>query len=162
MSTKTIEGQEKFLPYHQEYAALGERLKKLNWAKEWHIKALMYGEPKIRGASLRLWKKQWPELIHFESCIGNPDIERGSATIVFHLETSLEPYGVKRNQFNEVLIREGAALMNDWEGYVLSPRSFQTLKISVPFQKGGIGKALKPEIVRLQRLGNIIDGALNL
>ena len=61
-----------------------------------------------------------------------------------------------------MLIADGAGLMDDWQGYVLSPKSFQTLKISVPFTKGQIGQALKPELVRLQRLGKIIDGALNL
>ena len=161
LSPKGPEGREKFLPYHEEYVALGANLNKLRWAEDWHIKAMMYGEPKVRGASLRLWKKKWPELIHFESCIGNPDIECGSATIVFHIETSLEPFGIKRNRFNQVLIADGAGLMDDWQGYVLSPKSFQTLKISVPFTKGQIVQSLKPELVRLQRL-KIIDGALNL
>lgn len=157
---KAQEGLQKFQPYHEEYVALGKALGKLNWAKAWNIVAMTYGEPKVRGASLRMWKKNWPELLHFESCIGNPDIERGSATIVFHIETSLEPYEVKRNQFNELLINNGASLMDDWDGYVLSPKSFQTIKTTIPFEQGRIAQILKPEFVRLQRLGQVIDAAL--
>ena len=83
-------------------------------------------------------------------------IERGSATIAFHIETSLEPFGVKRNQFNELLIESGAGLMDNWEDYVLSPKSFQTIKITIPFEKGRIVQALKPEFIRLQRLGKLL------
>lgn len=162
MPKKAPEGREKFQPYHEEYVALGEALNKLPWSKDWSIKAMMYGHPKVRGTSLRMWKNTWPELIHFESCIGNQDIERGSATIMFHIETPLDSFGVKRNQFNQALIESGASLMDGWDGYVLSPKSFQTLKITIPFETGKIALALKPEFVRLQRLGKVIDQALNL
>ena len=162
MAKKTSEVLERFQPYFEEYEALAAALKKLKWAKTWDIAAMMFGEPKIRGASIRMWKSTWPELLHFESWIGNADINRGSASVVFHLETSVEPYGVKRNQFNELLIENGADVMDGWKGYSLSPKSFQTIKTAIPFVQGKIPQALKPEFVRLQRLGKVIDVILGL
>ena len=162
MAKKASESEQRFQPYHEEFAELAELLRKLRWSKDWNFKAMMYGKPKIRGASLRMWKKSWPELIHFESCIGNADIDRGSAGIMFHIETPLEPFGVKRNQFNQRVIENGAALMDDWDGYVLSPKSFQTIKTAIPFEKGRIARTLKPEFAKLKRLGRAIDKALNI
>lgn len=162
MAKKSPEGLEKFQPYHEEYEELAVALNKLTWVKNWNIVAMMFGEPKVRGASIRMWRSNWPELLHFESWIGNADIDRGSATVVFHIETSLEPFGVKRNQFNQLLIERGSDVMDGWEGYSLSPKSFQTIKAAVPFEVGKVTKALKPEFVRLQRLGKVIDGILSL
>ena len=162
MAKKAPEGLEKFQPYHEELEALVAVLKKLKWAKDWNIEAMMFGEPKVRGASIRMWKTAWPELLHFESWIGNADIDRGSATVAFHIETSVEPYGVKRNEFNALLIERGADLMDGWKGYSLSPKSFQTVKAAIPFEKGKISQTLKPEFVRLHRLGKVIDGILGL
>jgi hypothetical protein len=65
--------------------------------KKLDIKAELSGEPKIRCASIRMWKKGWPEEIHFESWIGNADIDRGSATLAFHIETPMAPFNIKRN-----------------------------------------------------------------
>lgn len=65
---------------------------------------------------------------------------------MFHIETSLEPYGVKRTQFNKSFIEQGARLMDDWDGYVLSPKSFQTIKITVPFEEGASCKLSNPSL----------------
>lgn len=162
MTKNKPEGAVKFEPYHEEYVDLAKALKKLGWAKDWHTVATMFGEPKVLGASLRIWKSNWPELLHFESWIGNADIKRGSATVAFHIETSLEPYGIKRNQFNQRLIDSGASLMDDWSGYSLSPKSFQTFKTAIPFEQGKIARVLQPEFTRLQRLGKVIDEILGM
>ena len=160
---KTVEYSEaKFQPYHVEFDSLRNELKKTAWGRDWNFRAEMFGEPRIRGASIRMWKKRWPEEIHFESWIGNADIERGSATLAFHIETPLGDFGVRRNEFNRMLIERGAERMDDWKGFTLSPRSFQTIKRHVPFKQGDIAKALTPEFTRLQRLGEVIDQVLNL
>ena len=52
--------------------------------------------------------------------------------------------------------------VSEWKGFTLSPRSYQTIKRHVPFEQGKIAKALTPELTRLQRLGEVIDRALNL
>jgi hypothetical protein len=132
------------------------------WSKDWNIKAELFGEPKIQGASLRMWKKGWPEEIHFESWIGNADIDRGSATLAFHIETSMAPFNIKRNELNRRLIEEGTKVMREWEGFSLSPKSYQTFKRHVPCAPGGVAKALKPEFVHLRRLDKIIDNTLDL
>ena len=66
---------EKFQPFHDEYVDLAATLEQLCWAKDWNIQAMMFGGPKVRGASIRMWKKIWPEELHFESWIGNADID---------------------------------------------------------------------------------------
>ena len=162
MAKTTADSKAKFQPYHDEFDSLRKGLKKMAWAKDWNFKAEMFGEPRIRGASIRMWKKRRPEEIHFESWIGNADIERGSATLAFHLETPLGDFGVRRNEFNRLLIERGAEMMGDWKGFTLSPRSYQTIKRHVRFEQGKIAEALTPEFSRLQRLGEPIDQALNL
>ena len=104
MANDLKDGEAAFQPYHEEFTALVKAIEKLTWSKDWNFKASMYGKPKIRGASIRMWKKTWPDALHFESWIGNADIERGSASLAFHIETSLAPFGVKRNAFNQALI----------------------------------------------------------
>ena len=159
---KKTDTKGKFQPYHEEFESLVKALKKQTWTKDWKLVALMFGEPKIRGASIRMWKKKWPEEIHFEGWIGNADIERASVSLAFHIETSLDDFGVRRNEFSRLLIEGGADQMDDWEGFTLSPKSFQTIKRHVRFERGKIAVALKPEFIRFQRLGKIIDQALHL
>ena len=108
MAKGAADAKAKFQPYHEEYLALVAALKKLRGSKDWNIKAQMFGDPKVRGASIRMWKKAWPEDLHFKSWIENADIERGSASVAFHIETSLDEFGVRRNRFNEELIEKGA------------------------------------------------------
>ena len=74
----------------------------------------------------------------------------------------LEPFGVRRGEVNRILIEEGPKKMKDWEGYSLSPKSFQTFKKQVPFTEGKVAQVLKPEFERLTRLGPVVDKALNL
>ncbi len=162
MRQETKAKQARFQPYHEEFEFLVKAMKKPASAKDWNFEAAMYGKPKIRGASVRMWKTLWPEALHFESWIGNADIERGSASLAFHIETSLAEFGVRRNEFNRELIEQGAELMDNWERWALSPKSFQTGKRHVPFKKGRVVQALKPEFSRLRRLGKLIDGLLNL
>ncbi len=152
----------KFDSFHLEFSDLAESLRKLAWSKDWNIEAKLFGQPKIRGASIRMWKKDWPEEIHFESWIGNADIKRGSASLAFHIETKLDKFGVARNELNRILLEQGAKIMKGWEGFSKTPKSFQTFKCHVPFDQGKIAKTLKPEFNRLHRLGKIIDNALNL
>ncbi len=162
MADEVRASKARFQPYHEEFESLVNALKKLAWTKDWNFKAMMCGKPKVHCASIRMWKKGWPEDIHFESWIGNADIERGSASLAFHIETSLADFGVRRNQFNEQLIEGGEDLMDSWEGFSLSPRSFQTVKRHVPFEQGKVSQAIKPEFTRLQRLGKLIDKILNV
>ena len=40
----------RFQPYHEEFESLVEEISKLAWTKDWNFKAMMFGNPKIRGA----------------------------------------------------------------------------------------------------------------
>ena len=162
MAKKTSDSQAKFKPFLDELERLASDLNRQKWASDWSIKAGFYGKPKTRGASLRMHKKAWPELLHFESWIGNADIERRSVSTAFHIETPLDAFGVRRNELNRQLIDGGASKMDNWEGFTLSPKSFQPIKCQTAFEGHTIKAVLKPLYVRLRHLGNEIDRALNL
>ena len=162
MAKKKSNPQAKFEPFLAELKKLAADLKKQKWASDWSIKADLYGKPKVRGAMIRMHKKVWPELLHFESWIGNADIERGSVSTAFHIETPLDSFGVRRNELNQQLIENGASKMKEWDGFSLSPKSFQPIKCHTTFEDLKIAPVLKPVYNKLQRLGDVIDKALNI
>jgi hypothetical protein len=162
MAKKESDNQTKFNPYLDELKKLVVDLNREKWASDWSVEAGFFGEPKIRGASIRMYKKSWPELIHFESWIGNADIERGSVSTAFHIETPLDSFGVRRTDVNRQLIENGAAKMKEWDGYTLSPKSFQPIKCQTPFEDLNIAAVLKPVYNKLRHLGGLIDQALKL
>ena len=91
LTAKNSDSRVKFKPYLDELKRLRGMLRKKTWAKAWKIDADFYGEPKIRGAFLRMHKKRWPQDIHFECSIGNGDVDRGSVSVAFH--DALKPTG---------------------------------------------------------------------
>ena len=162
MAKKESQPHDKFEPFLAELKKLAAELKKQKWASDWSITAGLYGKPKVRGAMIRMHKKAWPELLHFESWIGNADIERGSVSTAFHIETSLDTFAVRRNELNQLLIENGASKMKEWDGFSLSPKSFQPIKCHTAFDGQKVAGVLKPLYKQLQRLGDVIDNALNI
>lgn len=112
------------------------------------------------GKSLRVYKADWFDgQIHFESWVTNADLERKSLPVAFHFEASKEKTGVKRNDFNERLIASGASLMDNWEGYRLSPKSYQTFIRQVPFSDY-LYDDMMAAYLRLAKLAPAIDQAI--
>ena len=162
MAEKDSDNQAKFKPDLDELKKVVAELNRQKWASDWSINADFYGKPKSRGVFIRMYKKNWHELIHFESWIGNADIERGSVSTAFHIETPLDSFGVRRTDVNRQLIEYGASKMKEWDGYTLSPKSSQPIKCHTPFEDLKILEVLQPLYKKLRHLGGVVDRALNL
>jgi hypothetical protein len=143
--------EERFEEIRRLFADLQNELQPALGA-DWRVEA--------SGKSFRVYKADWCDgQIHFESWVTNADLERKSLPVAFHFEASKEKTGIKRNEFSERLIAGGAGVMEGWEGYRLSPKSYQTFIRQVAFSPNLLAD-MKAEYLRLAALAPALDRAM--
>ena len=149
---------ELFKYYHGEFKEMAKRLKSQKWfTGKWKVSV---GLNERSQPYMTLLKSNWPDGIHLESWITGADLERSTIPVAFHFEASREKTGIPRGKFYEYLLVHGREVIDQLDGYSLSPKSFQLLVNRVPFDEGKLLEVMEFEYNRIQQLGSVIDDAI--
>lgn len=148
--------------YYEKFHEVADVLKQQAWyADEWTIVVDYYGEGNRRNPGFTLYKSNWFDGgIHFESWMGNADVKRSAVPVAMHFETNYEASGIRRGQFHEFILAEGKAVIEQLNGYSLSPKSFQLLINRTPYTQEDFVNVMVREYCKLQELAPVIDAAI--
>ncbi len=119
---------------------------------------------KANNVSIALYKPNWfndiSDGIHFETWFGNADIKRSAFPIALHVEASKDKTGLQRGIFNQYVIVNAGDMIAEWEGYNLSPKSYQLLIARLPFQLDTLVEQMLHEYRRMVSLADVIDAGI--
>lgn len=148
--------------YFENFNQVAERLKEQPWYNdEWTTVVKYYGEGNNRNPGFTLYKSNWFDGgIHFESWMGNADIKRSAVPISMHFETNYEKSGIKRGKFHDYILEEGKAVIEQLDGYTVSPKSMQLLINRKPYTEDEFVAIMFQEYCKLQLLSGFIDDAI--
>lgn len=157
--------ENKFSPYYNKFQEVSETLKVQSWfTEDWEVIVAYYGEGAHPSPGFTLQKKNWfndnGAGIHFESWIGNADIKRRAIPIAMHFETNYERSGIRRGAFHAYILDHGKDVIENLDGYKLSPKSMQLLINRAPFTNETLVNVMAQEYGKLQQLSSVIDAAI--
>lgn len=161
----TTQPSDRFAPYYATFQELAKRLKSKDWCnKDWEVNVAYFGEGNRRIPCFGLQKKNWFNNpgggIHFESWIGNADLERSAVPITLHVEASYEKTGIVRGKLYDHILKHGKGIIDSLEGYTVHPKSFQFLINRTPFTEATLLNIMERDYCKLARLAPIIDAAI--
>lgn len=155
----------RFASYYEKFKDAATQLRAQDWfTDEWEVIVAYYGEGNHPNLGFTLQKKNWfndpSGGIHFESWIGNADVKRSAVPIAMHFEPSYERSKIRRGKFHDYVLEHGKAIIDELEGYKLSPKSMQLLMNRIPFTDDTLVDMMVGEYNKLHKLGAIFDAAI--
>jgi hypothetical protein len=159
--------KEALQPYYSVLGKLKMRLQNEKaYTSDWDSRVFNFPEDVPTMAAFTLFKRNWlndvSSGVHFESWFGNADIERQAFPIALHVEATKADTGLVRGVFTRHIVDQAGDKIASWDGYTVSPKSYQLFIARLPFSKERLVDEMLAEFLKVMELHDLIDQAMQL